>query len=88
MSATNDNVVPGPGIKDVGPVKAMLEIGIELDDVLYTLKSKVDRRAYPQNRALVSWSERWFVMAVAETYGRRVMLPVIDGRLKALRKPA
>ena len=69
MSAANDNVMPGPGIKDVGSVKAMLKIGIEFDDVLYTLKSKVDRRGYPQNRALVSWSEHRFVMAVAENMG-------------------
>jgi hypothetical protein len=86
--AANHNVVPGEGIEDVGPVKVMLESGIELDDVLYTLKSQVDRRAYPQNRALASWSERWFVMAVAEAYGRRVMLPVIAEKLKALGKPA
>jgi hypothetical protein len=38
--AANRNVVPGEGIEDVGPVKVMLESGIELDDVLYTLRSK------------------------------------------------
>jgi len=87
MSAANDNVVPGEGIDDVGPIKAMLESGIELDDVLYTLKSQVDRRAYPGNRALTSWSEHRFVLAVAEAYGRRVILPVIAEKLKARRKP-
>src|SRR5262249_40418577 len=40
------------GIEDVGPVKVMLESGIELDDVLYTLKGKIDRRAYLGNTAL------------------------------------
>ena len=87
LLAANHNVVPGEGIEDVRPVKTMLENGIELDDVLFTLKSHVDRRAYPKNRALASWSERWFVMAVAEAYGRRVMLPVIAEKLKARRKP-
>jgi len=87
LLAANHNVVSGEGIQDVGPVRVMLESGIELDDVLYTLKSQVDRRAFPQNRALASWSERWFVMAVAEAYGRRVMLPVIAEKLKARRKP-
>jgi hypothetical protein len=76
-------VVPGEGIEDIGPVKVMLESGIELDDVLYTLKGKVDRRTYPQNRVLTSWSERWFVRAVAEAYGRRVMFSVIAEKLKA-----
>ena len=87
LMAANHNVVPGEGIQDVGPVRVMLESGIELDDVLYTLKSQVDRRAYPGNRELASWSERWFVMAVAEAYGRRLILPVIAEKLKARRKP-
>jgi hypothetical protein len=88
LLAANHNVVPGEGIEDVGPVKVMLESGITFDDVLYTLKSDVDRRAYPNNRALASWSERWFVLAVAEAYGRRVMFPVIAEKLKALMKPS
>jgi len=88
LMAANHNVVPGEGIEDVGPVRVMLESGIEFDDVLYTLKSQVDRRAYPGNRELASWSERWFVMAVTEAYGRRVMPPVIAEKLRALRKPA
>jgi len=88
LMAANHNVVPGEGIEDVGPVKVMLESGIELDDVLYTLKSQVDRRAYPQNRALASWSEHLFVTAVAEAYGRRVMVAVLAEKLKALGKPA
>jgi len=43
--ATNHNIVPGDGMEDVRPVRVMLESGIELDDVLYTLRGKVDRRA-------------------------------------------
>jgi hypothetical protein len=88
LLAANHNVVPGEGIQDVGPVKVMFESGIELDDVLYTLKSQVDRRAYPKNRALTSWSEHGFVREVAATYGRRVMLPRIAEKLKARGKPA
>ena len=88
LLAANHNVVPSDGIEDVRPVRVMFESGIELDDVLYTLKSNVDRRAYPKNRALASWSEHRFVMAVAEAYGRRVMLPVISEKLKALGKRA
>ena len=87
LLAANHNVVPGEGIEDVGPVRMMLESGITLDDVLYTLKCKVDRRAYPQNRALASWSQPWFVRAVAEAYGRRVMFPVLAKKLKARGRP-
>jgi hypothetical protein len=69
LLATNHNLMPGEGIEDVGPVKVMLESGIELYNVLYTLKGKIDRRAYLGNTALRSWSEHWFVAAVAEAYG-------------------
>jgi hypothetical protein len=48
--AANHNVVPGEDIEDVGLVRVMLESGIELDDVLYALRCKVDRRVYPGNR--------------------------------------
>jgi hypothetical protein len=65
----------------------MLGSGIELDDVLYALKCKVDRRVYPGNRALASWSEHWFVTAIAEAYGRRVMLRLIAEKLKTRAKP-
>jgi hypothetical protein len=88
LLAANHNVVPGEGIEDVGPVRVMLESGIKLDDVLCTLSCEVDRRAYPGNKALASWSERRFVVAVAEAYGVRVMFPVITEKLKARGKPA
>jgi hypothetical protein len=82
--AANYNLVPGEGIEDVGPIKVMLECGIELDDVLYTLRGKVDPRASPKNRSLAAWSDSWFIGRVAETYGRRVMLPIIKEKLRAL----
>jgi hypothetical protein len=83
LLAANHNVVSGEGIKDVGPVRVMLECGIDFDDFLYTLRCKVDRRVYLGNRALTSWSEHRFVLAVAATYGQRVMVPVIKEKLKA-----
>jgi hypothetical protein len=59
----------------------MLESGIELDDVLYTLSGKVEPRTYPKNKALASLSEYWFVTAAAEEYGRRVIFPVLAQKL-------
>jgi hypothetical protein len=81
--AANHNLVPGKGIEDVGPIRAMLECGIEFDDVLYTLRAKVDRRVDPKNKSLASWSDHSFVLRVAETYGRRVMVPTIKEKLRA-----
>jgi hypothetical protein len=88
--AANGNLAPGEGIDDIGPIKAMLESGIELDDVLYTLRGEVNPRVYPKNRTLASWSESWFIRKVAEAYGRRVILPVLAQKLgrEAPEKPA
>jgi DNA-binding transcriptional LysR family regulator len=59
--AANHNVVPGEGIEDVGPVKVMLESGIELDDVLYTLRCKVARRRKIDLSELIT--EPWVLSA-------------------------
>jgi hypothetical protein len=40
MLAANHNVVPGEAIEDVGSIRVMLQNGIELDDVLYTLRQQ------------------------------------------------
>jgi hypothetical protein len=66
----------------------MFESGIELDDVLCTLRGKVDRWPYSENRTLASWSEHWFVLAVAATYGQRVMVPGRKKKVNALGKSA
>ena len=50
--------------------------------MLYTLRRNVDPRVYPKNSKLASWSEFWFKLCVAETYGRRVMLPIIQEKLR------
>jgi hypothetical protein len=47
LAAANGNVIEGPGIEDLAPIKAMIASGVDLDDVLYALRGRVDRRAYP-----------------------------------------
>jgi hypothetical protein len=81
--AANHNLVPGEGIENVRPIRAMLECGIKFDDVYYTLRAKVDPRVNPKNKRLASWSDHVFIRGVAETYGRRVMLPIIKEKLRA-----
>ena len=61
------------------------ESGIELDDVPYALKQQLDRRACPSDPVV---GEHWFVLAVAEAYGRRVILPVLKEKLEAQGEPA
>jgi hypothetical protein len=81
--AANYNLVPGEGIEDVSPIRGMLECGIELEDVLFALKSTVNRRAYPKNKPLATWSDHVFIRAVAEMYGIRIMVPKIKEKLRA-----
>jgi hypothetical protein len=55
--------------------------------VLYTPRCKAIWRfpcISPGAKALATWSEQRFVRAVAEACGRRIMVPVINEKLKAL----
>jgi hypothetical protein len=79
VAAAHGNVVNGPGIMDLRPIYAALET-VEIDDVLYALKSKVNLRIYPKNRTLTSWSEEWFLREVAERFVKRVLIPAMVAR--------
>ena len=47
LLATNHNLVPGEGIEDVGPVKVMLESGIELEFVAAVAEANGERVMLP-----------------------------------------
>jgi hypothetical protein len=53
----------------------MLNSGVPVEDIISTIKGKVDRRAFPKNQTIASWSEPWFLKAVAEQYARWVLAP-------------
>jgi hypothetical protein len=82
LAAVNGNFVPGARICDLTPVRVMLANGADLEDLLATLESRVDRRAAPDARPLTSWSDHWLLRAVACTCLQRThVLRIVDSWL-------
>jgi hypothetical protein len=78
----NGNFVPGARIRDLTPVHVMLANGAILEDIVSTLKSRVDRRASPHARPLTSWADHWFLCAAAGTCLERThVLRIVDSWL-------
>jgi hypothetical protein len=74
LTAAHGNYILGPGLNDMAPVRAILET-VPLDDLLYVIRGKVDKRCYPSNPPLTSWREKRFLKAVAEGFCRAVLVP-------------
>jgi hypothetical protein len=61
------NVMTGPGINDLAPIKAMLADGVTLEHVLIGLKRVTDRRLDPRAPPIASWREPRFLESVARS---------------------
>jgi hypothetical protein len=83
IAATHGNYTPGPGIDDVSPIRAALEV-ISIDDILSAIRSKTDRKLYPKNEPASSWREKRLLQAIAEHFCRFVVVPsMVDAWSKA-----
>jgi hypothetical protein len=83
IAATHGNYTPGPGIEDVSPIRAALEV-ISIDDILSAIRSKTDRKLYPKNEPASSWREKRLLQAIAEHFCRFVVVPsMVDAWSKA-----
>jgi hypothetical protein len=88
IAATGGNVIRGPGIEDVTPIKLALEL-VPLDRVLSSIRSKTHKKLYPGNEPAKSWSERRLLKAVAEDYCSSEIVPrLVEAWSKAGRTPA
>jgi hypothetical protein len=88
LDATGANYYTNASILgDLAPVRVMLASGLDLEqDVLATLRDKIDWRRSSGARGLESWAEPRFLGAVAETHLRRVLIPAMVATwLKTLR---
>jgi hypothetical protein len=74
LAACNGNCGPGLAEDDLAPVKKALEL-VPLDQVLFTIRSKVDKRTFPGNPALTSWSDPAFLKVVAERFCKALVVP-------------
>jgi len=74
IAATGGNVIRGPGIEDVAPIKLALEL-VPIDRILSSIRNKTDRKMYPKNEPASSWGERRLLKAIAEDYCGSVLVP-------------
>ncbi len=88
IAATGGNVIRGPGIEDVAPIKLALEV-VPLDRILSSVRNKTDRRMYPGNEPATSWREPRLLKEIAESYCRTDIVPrLVDAWSKAGRAQA
>jgi len=74
LAACRGNFTPGPGLNDMSPVRAILEL-VPVDHILFALRCKIDKRAFPGNPPLTSWRDPKFLRAVADSYCSGVVIP-------------
>jgi hypothetical protein len=74
LAACRGNFTPGPGLDDMSPVRAILEL-VPVDYILYAIRQKVDKRCFPGNPPLASWRDPKFLRAVADNYCGGVVIP-------------
>jgi hypothetical protein len=74
LGACHGNYLPGPGLDDVAPIRAVLEL-VPLDTILSAIRGKTDRKIYPANEPAVSRREPRLLKAIAEKYCKWHLVP-------------
>jgi hypothetical protein len=93
LQACNQNYAPSLQVADLAPIREVLKV-LPLDQLVMVIKQKVDRRAYPANPPLVSWSDPAFLGALAEAFCRLFAIPGLvkewgnAGRAPAAKAPS
>jgi hypothetical protein len=74
IAATGGNIIRGPGIEDVSPIRAALEL-VPIDRIVCAIRSKTDKKMYPGNEPATSWREERLLREIAECYFRSIIQP-------------
>ncbi len=74
LAAANGNFQPGPALDDMTCIREVLNT-VPIDQVIMTIKQTVDKRCFPGNPPLVSWSDPAFLQALAEAFCRSYAVP-------------
>jgi hypothetical protein len=88
IAATGGNFQPGPGVDDVAPIRAAMEFGVPIDQIVWAIRCKVDKRMYPLNEPASSWREPRLLKEVAENYFRMIVPNLVTAWSAAGRAPA
>ena len=81
LTAANGNYHRTAALADLRPIRVMLASGIDLDRIETVVRAKHDKRSFPRNPPLTSWSDLF--KPVAELHARFVLAPRIVERWKA-----
>ena len=76
IAAAGGNVIRGPGIDDVSPIKAALEF-VPLDRVLASIRDGLHRLMCPASEAATSWRETRLLKRIAQDYCQYVIVPAM-----------
>jgi hypothetical protein len=86
IAATGGNVIRGPGIDDVAPIKLALEL-VPLDRVVSAIRSKTDKKMFPGNEPATSWREERLLREIAECYFWSIIQPRLVAAWAAAGRP-
>jgi hypothetical protein len=65
LTACNGNYSRTVVLADPRPIRTILASGVPIEEIINTIRYKVDRRSYPKNQTIGSWSEPWFLICRA-----------------------
>jgi hypothetical protein len=83
MAAAGGNILTG-SVHDVAPIRAMLASGVTIDDILSTLRDKVNRGVTKYAGTLESWGEVRFLKHCALAHLARTVVPaMVEGWTRA-----
>jgi len=74
IAACNGNFTPGPGIEDIAPIKAAMEL-VPLDLILSVIRWKVCKLCCPANPTLTSWRDPCILRAIAKEFCDSIIIP-------------
>jgi len=74
IAACNGNFTPGPGIEDIAPIKAAIEL-VPLDLILSVIRWKVCKLCCPANPTLTSWRDPRILRAIAKEFCDSIIIP-------------
>jgi hypothetical protein len=86
IAAAGGNVVRGPAIEDLAPIKAAMEI-VPLERILSSIRDGLHRLMCPASESATSWREPRLLKRIAQDYCCAVIIPsMVDAWSKATGK--
>jgi hypothetical protein len=74
ITATAGNIIRGPAIDDVSPIRAALDL-VPIERILSAIRAKTDKKLFPGNEPATSWREQRLLKEIAESYFRSIIQP-------------